>query len=173
MINGYQKIFVSNRSRSRWMEEWIAECTYLIESFRISYQGLINDLHQSEVTSKAAKDIIVNARVVINKAQVLIQDHELKLANEKKKMEELEATKHRVLMELDDHSAKLETLLAQLSSKILLYDEKLRPRPWLRLRRGTKVISSTSGNKYNLSPSENDFLFLYFFLLFLTLHLFG
>ena len=37
--------------------------------------------------------------MAIAKAHALIQDHKLKLANEKKKMEELEATKHRVQME--------------------------------------------------------------------------
>ena len=77
-------------------------------------QGLIDDLHQSEVTFKVAEDIIVSARVAIAKAHALIQEHELKLANENK-MEELEATKHRVQKELDDHSAKLETLRAQLA----------------------------------------------------------
>ena len=48
--------------------------------------------------------------MVIAKAQALIQDHELKLANEKKRMEELETTRHRVQKELDDHSSELGTL---------------------------------------------------------------
>jgi len=65
----------------------------------------------------------------------------LKLANEKKKMEELEATKHQVQKELDDHSAKLETLQAHLASKTLLSDEKLRAQPQLRLRWRAKGIS--------------------------------
>jgi len=42
------------------------------------------------------EDVIASARIVIAKAQALIQDHELKLANEKRKVEELETTKHRV-----------------------------------------------------------------------------
>jgi len=58
--------------------------------------------------------------------QTLIQDHELKLTNEKKKAEELEATRHQVQKELADHSSKLETLRAQLTSKPFLSDEELR-----------------------------------------------
>ena len=63
-----------------------------------------------------AEDVIANARVAIAKAQTLIQDHELKLAI-KKKVKELEATRHQVQKELADHSSKLETLRAQLASK--------------------------------------------------------
>jgi len=40
--------------------------------------------------------VIANSCMVIAKAQALIQDHELKLANEKKRIEELETTPHRV-----------------------------------------------------------------------------
>ena len=43
---------------------------------------------------RTAKNVIASARMTIAKAQALIQDHELKLANEKKKVEELEITKH-------------------------------------------------------------------------------
>jgi len=39
--------------------------------------------------------MIASAQAAIAKVQALIQDNELKLANEKKKVEELEATKHR------------------------------------------------------------------------------
>ena len=66
--------------------------------------------------------------MAIAKAQALIQDHELKLANEKKRMEELETTKHRVQKELDDQSSELETLWAQLAKKELISDEELRAR---------------------------------------------
>jgi len=104
---------IKQKQERKEIEEWIAECTRQIDTFRTSYQDLIDDLHQSEVTSKAAEDITASARVAIAKAQGLIQDHGLKLANKKKKkMEELEATKHWMQKELDDHSAKLETLLA-------------------------------------------------------------
>ena len=60
------------------------------------YQGLISDIHQSEIIYKAAKDIITTARMAIAKGQALIQDHELKLADKKKKVEELETTKLQV-----------------------------------------------------------------------------
>jgi len=64
--------------------------------FQGQLSGLTDDLHQSEVASKAMDDVIASARVAIAKAQALIQDHELKLANEKKRMEELETTRCRV-----------------------------------------------------------------------------
>ena len=78
------------------IEERIAECTHHIDSSRVNYQSLIDDIHQSEVISKTVEDVIASARIVIAKTQALIQDHELKLANEKRKVEELETTKHRV-----------------------------------------------------------------------------
>jgi len=88
------------RATQKWeqkkIEERIAKCTCHIDDFRVSYQSLINEIHQSEVVSKTAEDVIASARVAITKVQALIQDHELKLANEKRKVEELEATKHRV-----------------------------------------------------------------------------
>jgi len=113
-------LYIKQEQERREIEERIAECTHHIDTFRISYQGLIDDLHQSEVTSKAAEDIIASARVQ---------------------------------KELDDHSTKLETFLAQLSSKTLLSNKKLRPRLWLRL-------------------NKSDFLFpLFFFFCSLTFHL--
>ena len=99
------------------IEEWIAEYTHHIEDSRVSYHSLINDIHQSEVVSKIAEDVIASARVAITKTQALIQYHELKLANEKRKVEELETTKHRVQKELNGHSSELEALRTQLASK--------------------------------------------------------
>ena len=90
---------IKQEQERREIEERIAECTCQINTFRVSYQGLIDELHQSEVTSKVAEDIIASARVAIAKAQALIQDHELKLVNEKRKVKELEITKHRVQKE--------------------------------------------------------------------------
>jgi len=66
--------------------------------------------------------------VTIAKAQALIQDQELKLANEKKRMEELKTTRRRVQKELNDQSSELETLRAQLAAKELLSNEELRAR---------------------------------------------
>ena len=116
---------IKQEQERREIEEWIAECTNQIDTFRVKFQGLIDDLHQSEATSKAVEDIIASAHVAIAKAQALIQDHELKLANEKKKMGELESTKHPVQKKLDDHSGKLEILQAQLASKNLLFNKEL------------------------------------------------
>ena len=66
------------------IEARIAECAYYIETSKVSYQGLTDDLHQSEVASKAMEYVISSARVMIAKAPTLIQDHKLKLFNEKK-----------------------------------------------------------------------------------------
>ena len=63
--------------------------------------------------------------MAIAKVHALIQDDELKLVNEKKKVEELKATRHRVQKELADHSFKLETLQVQLASKTFLSNEEL------------------------------------------------
>ena len=95
------------------IEEWIAECTRHIDDFRVSYQSLIDDIDQSKVVSKTVKDVIASARMTITKSQALIQYHELNLANEKRKVEELETTKHRMQKEVNDHSSKLEALRIQ------------------------------------------------------------
>jgi len=84
--------------------------------------------------------------VAIAKTQALIQDHELKLANEKKRVGELETTRNRMQKELNDYSSKLEALQTQLAMKELLFNEELRAQPWLRLKRRAKGIFSTSGN---------------------------
>ena len=64
--------------------------------------------------------------MAIAKVQAIILDHELKLADEKKKVEELEIVKHQVLKELTDHSSKSEALRTPLTLKSLLSDEDLR-----------------------------------------------
>jgi len=64
------------------------------------------------IFSKAMEDVIASARVAIAKTPALIQDHELKFANEKKRVEELETTRGQVQQELDVHALKLEALQA-------------------------------------------------------------
>ena len=64
--------------------------------------------------------------MTIAKTQALIQDHELKLANEKKRVGELETTRNHMQKELNDYSSKLKLLWAQLAAKELLSDEELR-----------------------------------------------
>ena len=66
------------------IEKRIVKCIRHIDSSRVTYQSLIDDIHQSKVDSKTAEDVIASARMAIAKAQALIQDHELKLANEEK-----------------------------------------------------------------------------------------
>ena len=92
------------------IKERIAACTCHNDYSRVSFQSLIDDVHQFEVIFKTAKNVIASACMMIAKAQTLIQDHKLKLANEKKKVEELETTRHRVQKELDGHSSNLEAL---------------------------------------------------------------
>jgi len=80
-------------------------------------QNLTNDLQRFEFVTKNVEGVIASARAAIAKAQTLICDNEQKLANEKKKVEKLEATKSRVQQELDVHTSRLEALQAQLASK--------------------------------------------------------
>ena len=86
------------------IEEQIVECTYHIDDSRASYQSLINNIHQSKIISKIAENVIASARMVVAKAQALIHDNKLKVVNEKKRMEELEAAKIR-------HSRNLMSIL--------------------------------------------------------------
>ena len=78
------------------------------------------------IITKNAEDVIASARAAIAKAWALIQDNEQKLANKKKKMEELEDTKSQVQHEFDVHTSKLEALQAQLAARKLSSDEELR-----------------------------------------------
>ena len=72
--------------------------------------------------------MIANARAAIAKAQALIHDNELKLANERKRVEELEGAKGHVQQKLDVHNLRLGTLQTQLATKKLLFEEELKAR---------------------------------------------
>ena len=121
-----EDLHIRQEHERKEIAEQIVECACYINTSRVNYQRLIDDLYQFEVVSKAMEDVIANSCMVIAKAQALIQDHELKLANEKRKEEELETTMLRVQKELGDHSSKLEALQTQLTSKKFLSDEELR-----------------------------------------------
>jgi len=54
---------------------------------------LIDNLQQPEFITKSTEGPIVSARAAIVKAQALIRDNEQKLANKKKRTEELEAAR--------------------------------------------------------------------------------
>ena len=60
-----------------------------LDDFMASYQTLIDDLQQSEFITKKAERAIASARAAITKTQALIRDNEQKLANEKKRAEEV------------------------------------------------------------------------------------
>ena len=54
---------------------------------------MIDNLQQPEFITKSTEGPIVSARAAIVKAQALIRDNEQKLANKKKRTEELEAAR--------------------------------------------------------------------------------
>ena len=81
-----EDLCIKQERKRKEIEERIAECTRYIDSFRVSYQSLIDDIHQSEIVSKTVEDVIASTCLAIANVQALIQDHELKLANEKKKI---------------------------------------------------------------------------------------
>ena len=95
---------------------------------KVSYQNLPDDLQRSEIVTKSVEGVIASAQAAIAKAQALIHDNELKLANERKRVEELEAAKGQVQEELDVHTLKLEAFQPQFVTKKLLPEEELRPR---------------------------------------------
>ena len=72
-----EDLLIKQKREQKEIEQRIAECTSHIDSSRVSYQSLIDDIHQSEIVSKTAEDIIASARKAITKAQAVIQDHEL------------------------------------------------------------------------------------------------
>jgi len=58
---------IKQEQERKEIEERIAECAHYIDTSRVSYQGLTDDLHQSEVVSKAMEDVIASDRVEITK----------------------------------------------------------------------------------------------------------
>ena len=70
--------------------------------------------------------MIASAQEVIARVQALLEDNEQILTSEKKKMEELEATRGKVQQELNAETSELETLRAKLATKKLLTEEELR-----------------------------------------------
>ena len=57
---------------------------------------MADDHQRSEIITKGAEGVIASARAASAKAQALIHDNKLKVVNEKKRMEELEAAKSQV-----------------------------------------------------------------------------
>ena len=77
------------------IEERIAKEARCFDDFRACYQNLTDDIQRSEIITNSVEGVTASAQVAIVKAQALIYDNELKLANEKNKVEELEAAKSR------------------------------------------------------------------------------
>jgi len=73
-----------------------------------SYQTLTDYLQQSKCIIKSTEGAVVSARAAITKVQALIRDNEQKLSNEKKRAEELEATRDWVQQELKVRTSQLE-----------------------------------------------------------------
>ena len=103
----------ANQERERKeIGERIAEEARCLDDFKACYQNFINDLQRSRIVTKNAESVIASARAAIAKTQVLIRDDELKLTNERKRVEELEAAKGQVQQELNIHTLKFEALQA-------------------------------------------------------------
>ena len=68
---------------------------HCLDDSKVSYQNLTDDLQRSEIVTKGTEGVIASVRAVIAKPQALIHDNELKITNEKKRMEELKAAKSR------------------------------------------------------------------------------
>ena len=67
-----KNLHIRQEQERKEVEARIAECARYIDTSRVSYQGLTDDLHQSEVVSRAMEDVIASARLKIAKAQALI-----------------------------------------------------------------------------------------------------
>jgi len=105
--------------------------------------------------------VIASARSTTAKAKTLIHDNKKKLANEKKNMEELEATKSWVQQELDVHTSKLEALQAQLAMKKLLSDDELRVQALAEVEKACQRDIQYFKDQIK-SRAEQELLFVFF-----------
>ena len=112
------------------MEEQMAEEAYRLNDFQASYQRLVDDSRESEVITKNAEQVIVNAQAAISKAQTLIQVNEQKFVVARKRLEEVEDAKKRIQEDLATHSFKLESLQALLAMKKFLLEKELMVQVW-------------------------------------------
>ena len=91
-IDDAQRVLSNHRSTQEYerkkIEVQIAVQSCHLNDSKARYQNLTDDLQRSKIITKSMQGV---TRAVIAKTQALIQDNELKLVNEKKKVEDLEA----------------------------------------------------------------------------------
>jgi len=86
----------TQKCEQKEVEEQIAEQSRHLDNSKASYQNLIDDLQRTEIITKCTEGATASARAAIAKEQALIWDNKKKLANKKKRAEELEAARERV-----------------------------------------------------------------------------
>jgi len=64
-----------------------------LDEMRASNQNFLNDFQKAELNAKSVEDLIAYGRYAIAKAQILLQDNEQTLEQEKRKMEKLTVKK--------------------------------------------------------------------------------
>ena len=69
-----EDLHIRQEQERREIESYIADCAHYNDTTKVTYQGLTDGLHQSEVVFKTMQDVITSARMAITKAQGLIQD---------------------------------------------------------------------------------------------------
>ena len=74
----------------------MAEEARHLQRFQADCQRLIGDSKESEIVIRSAEQVITTARIIIARAQALIEANEQKLVVARKRLEELEATKTQV-----------------------------------------------------------------------------
>ena len=104
----------------------MAEETRHLQRFQADYQRLIDDSKESEVVIQSAEQVITTAQITIAKAQALIEVNEQKLTAARKRLEDSEAAKKLVQVDLAIHSSKFESLQVQLATKRFYPRKELR-----------------------------------------------
>jgi len=91
-----ENLRANQKCECKKIEGRIAVEAHYLDDSKASYQNFKVDLQRSEIVTKGAEGVIAIAWAAIAKAQVLIHDNELKVTNEKKRNQELKATKSQV-----------------------------------------------------------------------------
>ena len=58
-----EDLCIKQEREQKEIEERIAECTCYVDSSRVSYQSLINDIHQSEIVFKTVENVMAQALI--------------------------------------------------------------------------------------------------------------
>jgi len=118
------RLLAAQEQERREVEERITERTRLLECFQADRRKLAGESKESEMVMQAAKQVILDSRASIARAEALIAINEQKLATSEKRLAELEAAKVQVEANLSANSSELESLRVQ--AKRFLSEEDLR-----------------------------------------------